>query len=353
MLFLLLIMIVCICGLTLYVLQKTRSGSSFNEVLFCATACLMLHAAYALKARYFFDALPFVDRGAPFGLMYGPLLYLAAFSNDAGKLKKKNLLLHAFPFLLATVCYIVFLSETDFRNAHLSAYYAVLYGSKTISMFVYVLVIFFNQKKITNDLSLRNLVKSAAIWLILIASLFASIMISRVLERKDIGVMLPGVVIYGSMLLVSALIFKYSIGRLLAGAGTAAQNQENEKQNQQYKKSALTPAMLEEYEERLDKAMNDDLVFLDTELSLESLSKKVKIPKHHLTQLFNTKINRSFYQYINTFRITYSCQLLKEATEITLEEIAFQSGFNSKVSFNRYFKTQMNCTPSEYRQQYH
>lgn len=353
MLFLLLASVIVINILTLYAIFKTHSNSRFDMVLGYAVGILLFHSLYAFGARYFFADMPFVDHGAPFGLVYGPLLYFLAFSNTEERLIRKNVFLHFCPFVLATLSYIVFLFASDLREGYAIYNLGILYSGKVISMIAYVIYVFLNQKKITSDGRFRKLINSGATWLLLVASLFASIIVTRILKQQDIGSTLPGVIVYGAMLFVSLLIFKYCVDGLKLYRTTEDESPEIKTQPElkQYQKSALTDQILSEYEQKLNELMKSEQIFLDTELSLESLSKKVKIPKHHLTQLFNMKINRTFYQYINAYRIDYSCRLLLDEREINLEEIAFKSGFNSKVTFNRYFKTMMECTPSEYRKQ--
>ena len=118
---------------------------------------------------------------------------------------------------------------------------------------------------------------------------------------------------------------------------------------QKYNKSALSSAVLEDYKIRLDHFINTDKIYLDNELTLEGLAKKMKMPMHHLTQLFNVHLGENFNQHINRFRIDYACQLLVENDgSMSIEQIAFNSGFNSKVSFNRHFKNLTGVTPKEY-----
>ncbi|THF47408.1 AraC family transcriptional regulator [Flavobacterium supellecticarium] len=351
MLFLLLALVFGCNALTLYVLLKTKSDKLFDKVIRYVVWISLFHSAYAFLSRYYFEELPFIDRAAPFGLLYGPMLYFLSFSNHEKRLGRSNVIKHGSPFLVATIGYVIFLISPEWRRNYGLYYFEVLYSGVVVSMVGYVLYVFLNHKKAISDNRIRKLINSGATWLLLIASLLASIIVSKILRKEDIGSLLPGMIIYGAMLFVSFLIFKYSINNLLVKAGVDEESEESVPISapRQYQKSALTVEILREYEQKLNTIMETEQVFLDTELSLESLSRKVKIPKHHLTQLFNTKINQTFYQYINMYRINHSCKLLLEEPETNLEEIAFKSGFNSKVTFNRYFKNQMGCTPSEYR----
>lgn len=90
-------------------------------------------------------------------------------------------------------------------------------------------------------------------------------------------------------------------------------------------------------------------MYRDMNLSLGKLAKKIDAPKHHLTQLLNIRMSTSFNKYINGLRIEYACELLKEERKLSMEELAYECGFNSKVSFYRNFKNVTGVTPSEYR----
>ena len=119
-----------------------------------------------------------------------------------------------------------------------------------------------------------------------------------------------------------------------------------------YEKSMLSKEQLEVYFYRLEELMNKQQVYLQTDLSLVKLAQLMRVPNHHVTQLLNLKIKLNFYDYVNGFRVRHACRLLAENKTNTLENIAAQSGFNSKPSFNRQFKSIKGLTHSEYRVKY-
>ena len=116
-----------------------------------------------------------------------------------------------------------------------------------------------------------------------------------------------------------------------------------------YSKSGLATPLLKEYKGRLEKLFEEDHTYLDNDLTLVLLAEKLRIPAHHLTQLFNVYIGENFNQYVNKYRVEYACMMLADVDEdIFIEDVAYKSGFNSKVSFNRHFKNITGCTPKEY-----
>jgi AraC-like DNA-binding protein len=66
--------------------------------------------------------------------------------------------------------------------------------------------------------------------------------------------------------------------------------------------------------------------------------------------LFNDYLGKSFYRIIAEYRIENAICILKEKGDsLTIEALAYESGFSSKTSFNKYFKEITGYLPSEYR----
>lgn len=86
----------------------------------------------------------------------------------------------------------------------------------------------------------------------------------------------------------------------------------------------------------------------DQDLSLNEVSEYVGISKFHFSRSFKEYTQISFSDYLAKQRIQKAI-LLFEKPDISISEVAFQSGFGSIASFNRCFKKEKSCTPSEYR----
>ena len=117
-----------------------------------------------------------------------------------------------------------------------------------------------------------------------------------------------------------------------------------------YEKSSLGETSMDAYQQALNKYMEKNKVYLNAELSLEELALQVKIPKHHLTQLLNDRYKKNFYAYINEYRIQEAIKRLKSVKQdVNILSLAYDCGFNSKSSFNNYFKKVTGHTPTAYR----
>jgi len=97
--------------------------------------------------------------------------------------------------------------------------------------------------------------------------------------------------------------------------------------------------------------MEDEKPYLDNRLSLKQLAELIDLTTNHLSQIINEKLNKNFFDFINEYRIKEVKQNLSnpKLQHYTLLAIAFQSGFNSKSSFNDIFKKNTGLTPSEYQ----
>ncbi|MBP1665061.1 MAG: helix-turn-helix transcriptional regulator [Bacteroidetes bacterium] len=119
--------------------------------------------------------------------------------------------------------------------------------------------------------------------------------------------------------------------------------------NEKYIGSHLTPELALEYLEKLHRIVEKEKLFLEPELTLDCLSQISGISGRYLSQIINQYKQKSFYDYINGLRIQYSCEILTKESRKTILEILYESGFNSKTSFNTSFKKHTGLTPSQYK----
>ena len=84
------------------------------------------------------------------------------------------------------------------------------------------------------------------------------------------------------------------------------------------------------------------------DLCLDNVADLAGFSKYHFTRLFKRFTGISFYKYLNKKRIEHAEMLLVDP-EISITEVALQSGFSSLSAFIRMFKLIKNCTPTEFR----
>lgn len=99
------------------------------------------------------------------------------------------------------------------------------------------------------------------------------------------------------------------------------------------------------------KIVETERLYLKPEITLRDLAAVVGVTPHVASEVLNTSIGQSFYDFINSRRINAAKKLLQE-TDTAILEIAFAVGFNNKVSFNNAFKRYAKVTPSAFRRSY-
>jgi len=111
------------------------------------------------------------------------------------------------------------------------------------------------------------------------------------------------------------------------------------------------PAELREKGIWLKKAMDANLYYQDPELSLGSLAEKLELTTHELSRILNTVLKKSFNDFVNQYRIQDVISKMQDPAydHITLLGIAYESGFNSKATFNRTFRQWTGKSPIEYK----
>lgn len=102
---------------------------------------------------------------------------------------------------------------------------------------------------------------------------------------------------------------------------------------------------------QLLRFMEDNRPYLEEDLSLQKLSLLMNISTHQLSQAINQNLNTNFYKFVNAYRVEEVKKKLKnpEFEKYSILGIAFESGFNSKSTFNKIFKEETGMTPSEFK----
>ena len=86
-------------------------------------------------------------------------------------------------------------------------------------------------------------------------------------------------------------------------------------------------------------------------MTASELAKGLQMSRHQLSQVLNEQLGKNFYDFINEYRVEeFKSRIqLPENNHLTLLGVAFDSGFNSKTTFNTIFKKTTGLTPSDYK----
>ena len=122
-------------------------------------------------------------------------------------------------------------------------------------------------------------------------------------------------------------------------------------QSPKYAKSGLTDAQLARHKMRLERLMRSERIYLRPDLTLPELAKAVGCSVNHLSQVINSGFGRSFFDYVNRYRIDRAKELLADFDDHgdSVLNIAFSVGFNSNSAFYTAFKKTVGQAPAQYR----
>ena len=108
---------------------------------------------------------------------------------------------------------------------------------------------------------------------------------------------------------------------------------------------------VDKYHKALLASMEKEKLYLNTDLNLSVLANTLEISSGYLSQIINQKEGKSFYDFINSYRVEEVKHLIENPSfsHYSLLAIGLEAGFNSKSTFNATFKKQVGMTPSQYK----
>jgi AraC-like DNA-binding protein len=97
--------------------------------------------------------------------------------------------------------------------------------------------------------------------------------------------------------------------------------------------------------------MQNGKPWMEPELTVYQLASRLSVKPRLLSQAVNDVLGQNFYDYINRYRIAAAEKLLTNPKDekITILEVLYEVGFNSKSSFNTLFKKYTGLTPTAFR----
>ena len=114
-----------------------------------------------------------------------------------------------------------------------------------------------------------------------------------------------------------------------------------------YSRSGLDEQRSEKIAEKIEQVMKAKSLYLNPDLSLKLLAAEIAEKPNYVSQTLNQKLNSSFFDYVNSHRIEYSKQLIRQ-NKLPILDVAFASGFNAKSSFYKAFKMKTGQTPKQF-----
>ncbi|MDR7208189.1 AraC family transcriptional regulator [Flavobacterium piscis] len=120
-----------------------------------------------------------------------------------------------------------------------------------------------------------------------------------------------------------------------------------------YKKDSpkrVSENRMTEVNAKLSNLINVEKIYLENDLSLPKLAQRIHASCNETSFVINELYQDNFYNFINKYRIEEAKRLLlsDKYTQLNVLGIAFESGFNSKTTFNTTFKKYTGQSPTEF-----
>ncbi len=293
-----------------------------------------------------------------FSFLYGPIIYFY-YKKIVFNYKFKTLdFIHLIPTVIIFVVVLpyYFLTVEDKLRVMLGvsslstkALYDYTFILKLSSLIIYsflIVRIYFKYSRNNPKLSLiklkwqKGLARLVSIYVVFYC-VYGLIMVSKVIPRIEIIFHLQ---IVTMAIMVLYIGYKVYITPNLFSRGFF------ETSNFKYKKSGLTTSFSNDLKEKLVYLLEEEKIYRQNNISLEILSQKLDTNRHNASQVINEHFNLNFFELINKYRIAEAMDILQNDinNNLNIIDVAYEVGFNNKVTFNKSFKKIISLTPSQY-----
>ena len=342
--------------LMLFFLFRRKNRNEANTLLSCwiISICLVLASSYfhsqGLMAQY--PHLLGLDMATPF--LCGPLLYLYIhLILHPGKRLSVHDYLHFLPFttFLLYLTFSFYLQDGAFKIQVLNRevlimprpFQIAVYLMSIIQAFIYSLVAFYRIVKSENtNLQLKIWLKVFAGGVLLINTLFFGVFIGKIYPGVfwiPFKIEFFNLALFTMVYLMIVLALKFpglfDYYRLL---------------DQRYAKSNVQDTEIEKIWRDLLDLMDAERPYLKEGLVVSKLAENLDINAKTLSQVINTKSGGNFSRFLNQYRIKEFKSKIdqQQNLQFTIEALAKDCGFASKVAFHTAFRREESTTPAAY-----
>lgn len=327
---------------------------------------LLLHSFFVLRISVFITNYEFylphtLYISASFSFLYGPLIYFYFKRiNEKYTFKKKDIL-HLVPTILfiGLIMPIYTLSGTEKLSMIINnerPYALFIMIAKLLSLIIYGILLISKYKK--RNLTHKKSTQSETNWqrnLILFYCIYTVFYGFYVLvfEKYEIGSFLFNLQIFVMTFLVLYISYNTFFNLALIREkkdSIVVKDEIKLPSNDKYSSSSLTTRLSVELKDKLVYLMDEEKVYRDNDITLQKLADLLNTNRHNTSQVINEHFGLNFFDLINSYRINEAMSILKndKSKGVNIIDVAYEVGFNNKVTFNKSFKKYNHVTPSEY-----
>lgn len=320
-----------LCGLLAVLAWRLDLGITRARVAFSTLFALCTLQAFLVGLRFGYGMTEVIPLQRTLPLLLGPLIYLSFISMTIDTRAFARLIaIHIGASLCALALFWFFVR--DLRHLDLII---------SISYFYYVIALFVLWRKGPDVLiyarvdavdRLSNWMLRGVALLVFILVLDTAIALDFALNR---GANAPALISYGTIPLIAVLF------AMLMTVPTVMMRTRTVK--------AMEPAENDAHvEDRLRTLLQDEQLFLDHDLTVQRLARRLHLPARDVSGAINRTQGTNVSQYVNGFRLKHAADLLAKGDD-SVTKIAEQSGFMTRSNFYREFQRVHGQSPTEFR----
>ncbi|MEM5519524.1 helix-turn-helix domain-containing protein [Sulfitobacter sp. AS59] len=311
-----------------FVLHRVLTRKTHITLLVLITVCAVQSAIIALVQYYGVSSLRIVQ--ALVASIIPAIAWLAFRQASAGHLRNQNIYVH---LIIGPVLVVIgLIIHPDWLDVVIPSLFAG-YG-------LAILIVLREGEDSLPHSRLENGYLIVLVWRVLALALIGSaatdifIAVRLASGHSDMLLWLPSLLSSITLLVLGALGLSHAI---------ESQNDPQAKRSHDTEQDKDRDAAIIE---KLETYIATHKPYLDPDLSLSRLSRKLLVPEKQLSRAINKYKGENVSRYINAHRVHHACALMQNDTSVT--EAMFASGFNTKSNFNREFLRVIGASPRDW-----
>ncbi len=292
-----------------------------------------------------------------FYYLLGPLLYLYIRSLCEKNFNlKSGYLIHGAVFAILVLYVIIrtlfFSSSISEKWEYLESLFSQIILHLQIAAYVIAsfMSIYQYRKEIKNHFSAVEQINLS--WLLLILTAFTAMWLADFIAFLVIILNIESANTIYMLLVVISISINFLFANFLVYKGLRQADAFNGINTpEKYSGSKISESESIVIASRLKAYMLEHKPYLNPNLTIRDLSAELNMHHKNLSQVINSQFNQKFYDFVNHYRVCEAKEIMtKNINEkITILEILYEVGFNSKSAFNSAFKKNTGKTPTEFK----
>ncbi|MCB1023828.1 MAG: AraC family transcriptional regulator [Acidobacteria bacterium] len=303
----------------------------------------------------------------PFGIIYATgvciWFYVLTLTDDDRKFNRKHLLLFLPSAIYLTVRLILFAQDLEFKDWFTDKYYQPYIGPFIFvteflwnGFFLFLAIRHYKKYRAWLDENFSATDRLTFDWLRNFLYLFTAVFVIGAIFDFTANFLfrLSYIQYFYFELILAMLVYYLAIAGYLRSVPLkldfTGDSSDKDLKPEDPPGPLLSAVELKDNKNRLQDLMKTEKPYLDPQLTLKTLARQIGLNTSVLSYTINTGFDKNFNDFINEYRVNeVKTRLIDEVGEnLNILAIAFDSGFNSKATFNRAFKKFTSRSPKEF-----